>query len=253
MVLADGALAGAAVDAEVALDDDGHHHLTRVLRTRDGSPVVATDGTGREVDATLAGHALHVGAVRDVPAPHPRLEIAQALGKGRKHDEVVRMLTELGIDWVTATTTARTQVDLSGKADRVRGRWRAVADAACTQSRRPHRPHLDGPVTLDALLADLAGADDGVVAATTRVLVADVTATTGPLAALDGDPDRVVVVVGPEGGLTDDEVAAVVAAGGQAVSLGPTVLRTEHAAIVLAGIAAAATGRMGRAGAAGHA
>ncbi len=241
VVLQPDVLADATVGNSVPLDDDAHHHLVRVLRRRDGSPAVATDGSGREVDARLAGPTLQVDALRDVAAPTPRIEVAQALGKGRKHDEVVRMLTELGVDRVTAVTTARTQVDLSGKAARIRERWRAVADAACSQARRPHRPDVDGPVDLSEVL-------DGIDAdpSATALLVADVTGPEGPLAVLDRlvGVRRVVVLVGPEGGLADHELAAVATAGGHAVSLGPTVLRTEHAAVVLAGIAAAATGRM---------
>ncbi len=80
---------------------------------------MVTDGTGREVDSTLQASSIAVTAIRDLTSPAPRIEVAQALGKGRKHHEVVRMLTEVGVDAVTAITTTRTQVDLSGKADRV--------------------------------------------------------------------------------------------------------------------------------------
>lgn len=241
VVLDPGALAEADAGGSVSLDPDARHHLVRVLRRRDGDVVVATDGSGREVDAVLRDPVLEVSAVRDVPAPSPRIQVVQALGKGRKHDEVVRMLTELGVDVVTAVTTARTQVDLSGKADRVRDRWCAVADAACAQARRPHRPAVHGPVALQGWLAE-------VDPARTLVLVGDVDAATGPLEVLADTPpevEQVAVVVGPEGGLTPEEVDTVVGAGGRRVSLGPTVLRTEHAGIVLAGVAAAATGRMG--------
>nr|WP_274387736.1 RsmE family RNA methyltransferase [Salsipaludibacter albus] len=238
-------MADAVPGSVVALDDDQHHHLVRVRRHRDGTEVTASDGTGREVAAVRDGHSLVVRSVTDRPARGPVLEVWQALGKQRKHDEVVRMLTEAGVDAVTAVTTRRTQVDLSGKAERVRERWRSVADAACTQSRRSHRPRVEGPVELAELVADLASSAPTSTDAGTCVLVADPSSERSPLDALPADlPERIVLVVGPEGGLAEDEVADLVAVGATGVTLGPTVLRTEHAGLVLAGVVAAGTGRM---------
>lgn len=236
-------LADVAAGSVVALDDDTHHHLVRVRRQRDGDDVTASDGRGREVAATLSGRTLVVQDVRDLPAPVPTIEVLQGLGRQRKHDDVVRMLTEAGADAITAVTTSRTQVDLAGKADRVRARWQAVADAACSQSRRAHRPLVEGPVGLADLV--VSGLDDA------RILVADPGAHVSPLQAL-GDvhdlPGRVVCVIGPEGGLTDAELADLQDAGAVGVSLGPTVLRTQHAALALAAVVAAAVGRMGQVG-----
>lgn len=95
IVLAAGMLADVDVGSPVDLDDQSAHHLTQVLRRRIGSPLVATDGSGREVEATLQTGSIVVSAVRDVARPSPRIEVAQAVGKGRKHDDVVRMLTEV--------------------------------------------------------------------------------------------------------------------------------------------------------------
>lgn len=233
-----GMLSGRGTDERVALPDDAVHHLTRVLRLRDGADVVAADGAGVQAEARLDDRALRLaGPPVQVPAPRPRLTVWQALGKGRKHDEVVRVLTELGVDRVVAVTTTRTQVDLSHKADRVRERWSAVARAACEQARRPRLPDLDGPVALPDALRDL---DD------VPCLLAHVGEVSDPQAAVRGlrGADEVVVAIGPEGGWTDDEVAAFADAGAQPVGLGPTVLRTEHAATVLASVVLAGTGRM---------
>lgn len=238
VMLPPGRLDGVAAGARVELPDDVHHHLARVLRRRAGSGVVASDGDGRVVTGTLSDRAIAVEDARTVPHPRPVLRVVQALGRRRKHDDVVRMLTELGVDEIDAVTTERCQVDVGDKADRVRSRWGAVAEAACSQARRAHRPRLGGPLPLaTALDGDCRG-----------VLVAHVGATTSPLtaveAALADRPGRLTAVIGPEGGLADDEVAELVARGATAVSLGPTVLRTEHAGLVLAGIMAAAVGRM---------
>ena len=233
-----GTFAGRAAGELVELPAGAVHHLTRVLRLRDGAAVVAADGAGTVVEGEVRGGGLALSsAPATVAAPAPRLVVWQALGKGRKHDEVVRVLTELGVDEVVAVTSERTVVQLDGKADRVRTRWQSVATAACEQARRPHVPRVRGPVEV----ADLVDGLDG-----TPCVVAHVGEATDPLAAAQsvaGDPE-VVVAVGPEGGWTDEEVAAFVAAGATPVGLGPTVLRTEHAATVLASIVLAATGRM---------
>ncbi len=226
----------------VELPPDTVHHLLRVLRLRDGAHVVAADGAGVVVRGQVGGGAMRLAEdPSTVPAPAPRVTVWQALGKGRKHDEVVRVLTELGVDEIVAVTSDRTVVDLGAKADKVRARWQAIATAACEQSRRPWLPHLDGQVDVQ----ELAGSLDG-----RPCLVAHVGVVEDPLVvaqdAVTGGATDLVLAVGPEGGWTEPEVAALQAAGAVTVGLGPTVLRTEHAATVLAAVVLAASGRMGR-------
>lgn len=233
-----GTMDGSGPGERVALPDGAVHHLARVLRLRDGAAVVACDGAGTVVDARFVGRRLEVGSQATfVERPRPAITVWQALGKGRKHDDVVRMLTELGVDRIVATTSHRTVVDLTGKAAKAHERWRAVATAACEQARRPWLPSLDGPADVGDLGASLAGRP---------CLVAHVGEAADPLAAARavGPADEVVLAVGPEGGWTDGEVVALVDAGATPVGLGPTVLRTERAATVLASIALAATGRL---------
>lgn len=232
-----GTLSGRGAGERVELPRDATHHLARVLRLRDGAGVVVADGAGMQVSAALDGSDLRlVDDPVQVPAPRPRVTVWQALGKGRKHDEVVRVLTELGVDRIVAVTSRRTQVDLTGKVDKARDRWSAVARSACEQSRRPWAPELAGPVDLATCLEELDA----------PCLLAHVGATHDPLAVLAhlGDLDEVVVAVGPEGGWTDDEVAAFADTDARPVGLGPTVLRTEHAATVLASVVLAGAGRM---------
>lgn len=232
-------LAGAPSGTAVTLSTDSRHHLGRVLRRRDGDALVLADGRGHRVDARLDGDvAVTTSDVVEEPRHRPRLVVWQALGKGRKHDEVVRALTELGVDEIVAVTSERTVTDLVGpRADKARARWTAVARSAAEQARRARLPDVAGPHALDDLVAGLDGRP---------CLVAHVGATQDPLGAAAGASaaDEVVLAVGPEGGWTDGEVAALTAAGGQAVSLGTSVLRTEHAAVVLAAVVGAAQGRM---------
>jgi 16S rRNA (uracil1498-N3)-methyltransferase len=238
-VLLDTSFADVAAGADLPVDDDTAHHLAKVLRLREGAAVEVSDGMGRRADATLTGPAITLRSdpVED-PAPTPTIHVLQGLPQGRKHDEVVRMLTELGVDRITAVVTERTQSPPdAAKGRKQTERWQAVARAACEQARRSRRPIVDGPIRLDGAVAGLP--------AGRLLLAAHLGATVDPMAALPSPaPDHVVVAVGPEGGWSPDEADRLAAAGARLVSLGQSVLRTEHAALVLAAVVAAATGRM---------
>lgn len=234
-------LGSATAGRAVPLSGDAHHHLARVLRRRDGDEVVATDGAGRCAAGTLRGTTLVVRAVHVVPPPRPSIRVVQGVGKRGKQDEVVRMLTEAGVDHVTAVHTARCQADLSHKADRVRQRWLAIAWSAALQARRPRLPVVDGPADLRPVVSAQAG----------PLLVAAPGADEDPLAVVARRRDEidrsgwVTCVVGPEGGLDDEELAWLGERGADPVSLGPHTLRTEHAGLALVAVVAAGLGRMG--------
>lgn len=238
-VLLDTSLADVTVGADLPVDDATAHHLAKVLRLRDGAAVEVSDGTGRRADAVLAGPAIRLQSdpVMD-PAPAPSIHVLQGLPQGRKHDEVVRMLTELGVDRITAVVAERTQAPPdAAKGAKQAARWQAVARAACEQARRSRRPVVDGPIRLDEAVAALPAGH--------LLLAAHLGAAMDPIAAMPSPPpDHVVVAVGPEGGWSPAEADRLVAAGAQLVSLGQSVLRTEHAALVLGAVVAAATGRM---------
>lgn len=234
-----GALDGATAGQAVALPKDADKHLRTVLRLGAGAPVVLADGEGATAPAHLTGDAAELAEdVTVEPEPRPSLHVLQGLAKGRKVDDVVRTLTELGVDRVTPIAAERSVVKLTGpKADKAVERWRAVARAASEQSRRARAPRIDAPATVKQVVADLSGA---------HVVVAHVGATVPLADALEAAPeaDRLVLAVGPEGGWTDAEVERLVSAGAVAASLGRSVLRTEHAAPALAAISAYVLGRM---------
>jgi 16S rRNA (uracil1498-N3)-methyltransferase len=233
-------LRDAVAGTEVALDPDAAHHLGRVLRLRPGAPLVVADGAGHEAPAHLGVGAVVLEAdVTSSPPLVPALTVAQALPKARKLDEVVRQVTELGVDHVVPVAAERSVVHLDGdRADRAVTRWTAVARAAAGQARRARLPVV-APVTSPSELA--------ASMAEQRLLVAHVGAERSLAAALrdDAEPTGITVAVGPEGGWSDPEVATFVAAGGEVVGLGPTVLRTEHAAAAAVAVVAAVTGRWG--------
>lgn len=223
------------VTAVVVAGDDARH-LAVVLRARSGDPVSVADGSGtlwqgrvtaaspQRVDIDLVEHW-------DVPVPTPRLTVVHGLAKGRKLDDVVRMLSELGVDRLIPVRTSRSEVRPTGPAaDKVRQRWQAVAHAAAKQSRRV-RPLVVEPIT------DWPGTRAPGVAVWEQA--------TEPLGtvldALDA-PDEVVLAVGAEGGLTPGEVRA---SGWASAALGTSILRTETAAVVSASIVLHRLGRLG--------
>lgn len=238
-MLVDSPLADVGAGADVVLSDAAAHHLSRVLRLRDGAAIEVSDGAGHRADAVLTATGARMTSEVDAEVAHlPAIHVLQGLPRGRKHDDVVRMLTELGVDRITAVVAERTQSPPDPtKSAKLIERWGAVARGASEQARRSRLPQVGGPVALADALADL---DED-----TLLLAAHLGATTDPLAALAGSAASVVAVaVGPEGGWSPAEAGRLQSAGAVLVSLGNSVLRTEHAAMVLAGVVAAGTGRM---------
>jgi 16S rRNA (uracil1498-N3)-methyltransferase len=230
-------------DAVVTLERDQHHHLTGVLRLRPGDAVEVTDGAGGHAHGRLTADGLElVSTPTHEPAPSPALRVVHGLPKGRKLDEVVRVLTELGVDELRPVAAARSVRRPEGeRAERAVARWRAVARAAGEQARRRHRLRV-API---ASVADLE-VDDGWLVAHPRAETGLPQRLARLGAALEaGELSAVTMVVGPEGGWSDDEVDRLVAAGAHAVHLGASVLRTEHAAAAATAVCSAWLGRWG--------
>jgi 16S rRNA (uracil1498-N3)-methyltransferase len=241
-----------AVDGDRAeLSGDDGRHLALVLRGRPGDPVSIADGTGAIWQGRIAAGVDGTGAspVRvaliarfDVPPPSPRLTVVHGLPKGRKLDDVVQRLTEVGVDRLLPVHTERSPVHLEGpKADKALARWRSVAHAAAKQSRRARLLHIEPVSDWPSTFADAStGAYAGLVGA---VLWEEAEERLGEVMDAWGNaPEEIVLGVGPEGGLTPDEVAA---SGLPAALLGDTILRTETAALVGAGIVLHRVGRLG--------
>jgi 16S rRNA (uracil1498-N3)-methyltransferase len=243
-------LSRAEVGDHVVLANAELHHLTRVLRLRPGARIEITDGHGAVAAASLRDDGVEVDSpVGLEPARIPRLVVAQALPKGRKLDEVVRQVTELGADAVIPVQAERSVArPPSERVGKLQTRAQAVARAAAEQARSPWRTTVM-PVTTTVSLAErvrAAGTDglpgDGrealVVAHLDAPALPVVLASLAPLA-------RLAIAIGPEGGWSDAEVAQLRADGALVVGLGGTVLRTEHAAAAALAVAGAVLGRWG--------
>ena len=221
-------LDGAAVGATVEVTGDEAHHAVAVRRLRVGEPVVLTDGLGRSVTGPVAStgkrvFAVSVSSVVDAPAPTPSVTVVQAIPKGDRGELAVEILTELGVSRIVPWAASRSVAVWKGeRAAKSLARWRTTAREASKQARR----------TWFAEVADLATTADVValVAEADVAVVLHEAARMGGIDALDpADDESVVVVVGPEGGLSDDEVAAFEAAGAHVVRLGSEIMRTSTA------------------------
>ena len=218
--------------AEIRPDDRVERHLVKVLRLRQGSPLTVFDGRGHEHRASLAAGGgrplLRIGERIEVVAESPvSIELIQGISRGERMDLVIQKATELGVTEIRPVFTRRSVVRLDDKrASRRLDHWHAVAISACEQCGRATLPVVHPPENLDLALGKLPpGA--------TR-LVLDARGTGQPVAEVT---DRVVVLIGPEGGLTDAEKEAARSGGFQAVTLGPRVMRTETAALTAVAIA----------------
>lgn len=228
--------AGTLAPGARALAPELAHYVSKVLRLGEGAALRLYDGAGAVADAEVTqadkrSVTVRVGPVEVHPRPTPALVLLQAVGKGDKMDQVVRQATELGVQRVVPVHTERAVARQEKRVER----WRTIADDAVRVAAHPHRPVVDEVTPLATALATPPGLG--------LVLALD---AAEPLKdRLQGSPDRVTVLVGPEGGLTSAEVAAAREAGFVAAHLGPRTLRTETAGPAVMAIVAFWAGRYG--------
>jgi 16S rRNA (uracil1498-N3)-methyltransferase len=222
------------------LDGSTVHYLTEVLRLAPGAAVEVFDGEGMAYPARWdgPGSSLELGPPRAVPPPAARVWLAPALAKGEKMDWVVQKCTELGVERVLPFSAARSVVKLAGvKGEERSQRWERIAAAAARQCGRAEVPQVAPPAPLAQVLASV---PEGF----SRLVFFE--GGGEPLAAAPGAEGH-FVVVGPEGGLSREEIAACVAAGCKVATLGPRVLRAETAAVVAVALLQHLHGDLGRA------
>jgi 16S rRNA (uracil1498-N3)-methyltransferase len=236
-------LAGTAPGALMRVEGDEAHHAVAVRRIRVGERVMLTDGRGGLAVGAVESTGKRTLDVRvasyDVLAePSPALVVVQALAKGDRGERAVEMLTEIGAARIVPWAASRSVAVWKGEREaKSLGRWRATAREAAKQSRRAWHPEV----------ADLAVTDDvcGLVAEANLAVVLHEEASETLAGLTVPITGRVVVVVGPEGGLSDEEVSAFVEAGARAVRLGSEVLRTSTAGVAAAAAILARTPRWG--------
>ena len=234
-------LSGAAVGGAAGIDGDEARHAVVVRRIRVGEQVALSDGEGTTavVTVTETSKASLSGTVTDVTRAdpeRPRLVVVQALPKGDRGELAVEMLTEVGADVIVPWAASRSVAVWRGeRAAKSLARWRSTAREAAKQARRAWFP----------VVADLAGTTDVVALLRDAALpvVLHESGTT-PLAELEVPSDGdVVVVVGPEGGISDEELAAFAEAGAEPLRMGRPVLRTSTAGVAAAAALLSRTAR----------
>ncbi len=221
-----------------AVEGDEGFHAASVRRIRVGEHLNLGDGAGTVGSCVVeevgkARLAARVLERRSIPVAAPTVTVVQALPKSDRSELAVELATEAGADAFVAWQSARcvARWDSPARVEKGLRRWRAVARSAARQARRPHLPDVVGVFSTRELLdwvAERSGPAD-------PVLVLYESATRPLRDTAVGQAHSVTLVVGPEGGIADDELDALQAVGASSVLLGPTVLRTSTAAAVALG------------------
>ena len=229
-----GPVSDVAVGSTVVLEGDEARHAVVVRRTAVGEQVVLTDGAGTAATCSVTATTKStltatVEQVRHDPRPTPHLTVVQAIPKGERAELAVEVLTEVGADRIVPWSATRCVGVWRGeRATKSLAKWRATAREAGKQSRRSWLPEVS-PMAGTADVVELLGAAD-------LGVVLHEEATTAVAALPVATASSIVVVVGPEGGITPEELTAYAAVGGHVhlVRTGTSVLRTSTAGVAAA-------------------
>ncbi|NMD42352.1 MAG: 16S rRNA (uracil(1498)-N(3))-methyltransferase [Firmicutes bacterium] len=231
----------------IEFDPEDLNHAYRVLRLRRGSTVVIADGRGSAIQGIVEAIGPEGGRVRLTGPPLPsresprRIVLLQGLARGEKMDQIVRQAVELGVQQITPVITGRSVPRFSRSREEGRlKRWRSLARAAAKQCRRAVLPEVTPVLEFAGALELLRGR--------TVVVPWEGEVERGLdrlLKRLPDEQEAVFIFIGPEGGFSEEEIAALAAAGVCPIHLGPRILRTETAAAVTAALVQAAWGDLG--------
>jgi 16S rRNA (uracil1498-N3)-methyltransferase len=225
----------------ITLSGPEGRHAAAVRRLRPGERADVSDGAGTLAECVVTDVSrdrvvLAIRSAREVPIPQPRITVAQALPKADRGELAVELMTEVGVDSILPWSAERCVVRWEGeRGARALGKWRRAAREASKQSRRAWITEITEVQTL----ADVTGR---VVSAECAVLLEAGAAIPLSRLALPGS-GQIVVVVGPEGGVSPAESAALRSAGAVEARLGPTVMRTSTAGASAASVLLSRCGR----------
>jgi 16S rRNA (uracil1498-N3)-methyltransferase len=215
--------------ALIRLDEKASHHVARVLRAKTGDKLTVFNGSGSECDATI----IHIDkkgvdveminfVTRNVESPID-IYLAQGIARGEKMDFIVQKAVELGVKKIIPLITERCNVRLDSEREEKRLlHWQSVAISACEQSGRNQIPEIFAPIAFKAWLPKVKADHLFVLSPHVRGQL--------PTANLPANT-RIVLLIGPEGGLSDEETGVAIKHGFLSLNLGPRILRTETATI----------------------
>ncbi|MFD9728422.1 16S rRNA (uracil(1498)-N(3))-methyltransferase [Streptomyces sp. NPDC059072] len=232
---------------EFVLDGPEGRHAVSVKRLNPGEAVVLADGRGRWAEAVVKAAegkdrlVVSVSGVFEEAEPAVRITVVQALPKGDRGEVAVETMTETGVDAIVPWQASRCITQWRGdRGAKSLAKWRATAREAGKQSRRVAFPEVAEAMSTKQVAALLAGADLAMVLHEDRDTPSEALATAELPAA-----GSVVLVVGPEGGVSPEELAAFAEAGARPYRLGRSVLRTSTAGTAATAVLLARTGRWG--------
>jgi 16S rRNA (uracil1498-N3)-methyltransferase len=218
-----------ASEQEITLDDTASQYLLKVLRLREGAEVIIFDGRGGNYQGVLsqisgkrAKVKLQQESVTNTESPL-QLHVGLGISKGERMDYAIQKLVETGVHSITPLLTEYTVVKLDARRTQTRRQhWQGVITSACEQCGRSYLPHLHE-------LSDIAPWLETVSADCKLVFDASGTSRLQTLQ----PPQNVCALIGPEGGLSEEEVRHAATQGFHIVRLGPRILRTETAAVAI--------------------
>ena len=216
-------------------DPEKLHHLRDVLRLKAGDAIVVFDRAGQEYKATISAIGkkqaeLNLTSLNVRRSNNTRLTIACAIPKGSRMDDIIDYLTQLGIEHIIPVLTDRVVVKLDSAAMQARLlRWRKIAQSAAQQCQRSSVPVISPVTDVKDVIADSQDFDLKLIPHLSgeRTLIKDML--------VKSHPKNIIVLIGPEGDFTPEEVSLALHNGFLPVSLGDTVLRVATAAIAIAG------------------
>ncbi|MCW8091752.1 16S rRNA (uracil(1498)-N(3))-methyltransferase [Alteromonas sp. ASW11-130] len=216
------------IDTEFELTAEATHHIANVLRLKPGHPIVLFNGDGNEYSAELISVAkrqviVEADACLSLSKESPLyLHLGQGISKGDRMEMVLQKAVELGVTEITPLITERCTVKLDEKRwEKKQQQWHKIIYGACEQSGRNTLPKLNAPTGLSQWLAKSTKAQRVTLSPTAR----------DPITKLAYHSHGYQLLIGPEGGLSENEVHQAQESGYLTVSMGPRVLRTETAAL----------------------
>jgi 16S rRNA (uracil1498-N3)-methyltransferase len=238
-------------DNRITIKGDDVHHIVRVMRGQPGDELIVSDGVARVaqvelVETTKDTVVAHV--LEDLPMaaePHVQVFVAQALPKADKMELVVQKGTELGAAGFMPFESARTIVQYDAKKQaKVTERWAKIAKEAAEQAHRDKLPTVESPQSWKQLLARIPRYTATFICYE-KQMAGGLRDTLEQLMQSAANDISVMLIVGPEGGFTPQEIEQAVAAGANAITLGKRILRTETAALAALSAMMYAFGEMG--------
>ena len=215
---------------EVTLDKNAYRHTVQVLRLRTGQAITLFNGDGADYPATLSvgprsASALITGISALSPESPLNITLVQAISRGERMDFTLQKSVELGVHCIQPVLTERTVVKLDAKRRKNRtDHWQAIIISACEQSGRNRVPTLKEPLTLTDYF------NDALIESQTRLVLSPTASLSMSELSLEKGL-AADLLIGPEGGLSDDEIEKAISHQFRPIRMGPRILRTETAAL----------------------